>query len=108
MCSIDWERLVRVLAALLTPVIAIVTTYIAFQQFQTNRRQHRLALFEKRMAVFNSTMNLIASVVQAARAELDQLFRLIRETRDHELLFGPEIGEYINEVYRRGLALNTP
>ena len=97
----------RILAALLTPVIAIVATYIAYQQYQTNHRQHRLALFEKRMAVFNSTMNLIAFVLRAGRVELDQLFTLIRETRDHELLFGPEIGEFIDEVYRNGVELNT-
>src|SRR5579872_1840168 len=107
LCTVDSERLVRVLSALLTPVIAVVTSYIAFQQYRTNRSQHRLALFEKRMAVFNSTMNLIAAVTQAARAELDQLFGLIRETRDHQLLFGPEIGEFINEVYKKGVELNT-
>jgi hypothetical protein len=105
-CTIDWERLVRILAALLTPVIAIVATYIAFQQYQTNRRQHRLALFEKRMAVFTSTMNMIGAVVRAGRVEnLEQLFKLIQETRDHEFLFGPEIGEYITEVYNKGVDL---
>ena len=107
LCTIDWERLVRVLAALLTPTIAVVTTYIAYQQYQTNRRQHRLALFEKRMEVFNSTMDLIASVMRDARVELDQLFALLRETRDNELLFGPEIGEYIYEVYKKGVDLCT-
>jgi hypothetical protein len=79
LCTIDWERLVRVLAALLTPTIAVVTTYIAYQQYQTNRRQHRLALFEKRMEVFNSTMDLIASVMRDARVELDQLVAMLRE-----------------------------
>jgi hypothetical protein len=98
LCTVDWERLVRVLAALLTPAIGVVTTYIAVQQYKTNRRQHRLALFEKRIAVFDSTMNLIAAVLRAGRAELDQLFTPLRETRDHELLFGPEIGEFIMDV----------
>jgi hypothetical protein len=107
LCTVDWERLVRVLSALLTPTIAVITTYIAWQQYQTNQRQYRLALFKKRMVVFNSTMNLIAAVLQAARVELDQLFTMLRETRDHDLLFGPEIGEYIHEVYRKGLELNA-
>jgi hypothetical protein len=100
MCTIDWEKLVRVLAALLTPVIAIVTTHIAYQQYQTNRGQHGLDLFEKRLAVFNSTMTLISSIAQRGRVEnLDQLFNMIRETRDHEFLFGPEIGA----LHQRGL-----
>jgi hypothetical protein len=106
MCTIDLEKLVRVLAALLTPAIAIVTTYIAYQQYQTNRRQHRLDLFEKRLAVFNSAMTLIPSIAQRGRVEnLDQLFNMIRETRDHEFLFGPEIGAYISEVYQNGVDL---
>jgi hypothetical protein len=107
LCTVDWERLVRVLSALLTPLIAVVATYIAWEQHQTNRRQYRLALFEKRMAVFNSIMNLIVAVLQGASVELNQLFTFIRETRDHELLFGPEIGEFINEVYRNGVELHT-
>ena len=107
LCTVDWERLVRILAALLTPTIAIVTSYIAYQQYQTNRRQHRLALFEKRMAVFNSTMDLIAAVLQRNRVDLDQLYKLLKDTRDHNLLFGPEIGEFINEIYKNGVELHT-
>ena len=48
-CLIDWEKLVRVFAALLTPVIACVTAYIAWQQHKTNKDQFRLALFERRI-----------------------------------------------------------
>jgi hypothetical protein len=107
LCSIDW-KVVRVLSALLTPTIGVITAYIAVQQYKTNRRQHRLALFEKRMKVFDSTMNFIAAVLRDANVELEQLFRLMRETREHELLFGPEIGQYINdELYKKGLELHT-
>ncbi|MGE5057585.1 MAG: hypothetical protein ACM3WP_25765 [Acidobacteriota bacterium] len=106
-CTLDWEKLVRVLAALLTPVIAVVTTYIAYQQYQTNRRQHRLALFEKRMAVFNSTMEFISSVLQLATVDAGQLFALLRETRDHEFLFGPEVKAFIDDVYSKGVELQA-
>ena len=106
-CAVDWERLVRILAALLTPTIAIVTAYIAYQQYQTNWRQHRLALFEKRLAIFNKTMDSLAAILQHIQVELDQLFALLRETRDHEFLFGPEVGDFINEVYKKGVEMNA-
>lgn len=100
-----WTEIGRFLSAILTPLIATIAVYIAWQQFAINRRQHRLALFEKRMAVFNSTMNMIASVVQTANPTLPECFKFIQETRDHEFLFGPEVGVFINEVYKKATAL---
>jgi hypothetical protein len=102
-----WDSIVRLLYALLTPAIAIIAVYIAYQQHVTNRRQHRLALFERRMKVFDSTMNLIASILQDASVKLDQLFQFLRETRDHEFLFGPEISQYIDDLYRNGVQLRA-
>ncbi len=105
--SINWAEVGRVLSALLTPIIAVIALYIAWQQFTINRRQHRLALFDKRLAVFNSTMKMIASVIQDANATLTDCFGLIRDTREHEFLFGPEIGAFINDLYRKGVELHA-
>lgn len=33
--------------------------------------------------------------------------RFIRETRDHEFLFGPEVGAFINSLWKRGNDLMT-
>src|SRR5215831_12144807 len=99
---IDWEKLVRIFAALLTPVIAVVTAYVAFQQYQTNRLQYRLKLFEKRMAVFSSVMNIIYLVGKEQNVELDQLQKMLRETELSQVLFGPEINEFIREVLDKG------
>ncbi len=85
----------------------MIAIYIAYQQYLVNHRQHRLALFQKRMEVFNSTMKMIAAVVQVARVDLNQLFTFLQETREHEFLFGPEIGEYINDVYSKGVELHA-
>jgi hypothetical protein len=106
-CSVDWAEVAKVFAALMTPVIAVVAVLIAYQQYVVNRRQHRLALLERRM-VFDSVMDCIAQVIQAPRGpSLDVLFTLLRKSREHDFLFGPEIGEYINDVYRNGLRLET-
>ncbi len=102
-----WAVVARVLSASLPVVISGIVTYIAWQQFTVNRRQHRLALFEKRMVVFNSTMKMIASVLQSANPTLAQCFQFIQDTRDHEFLFGPEVGDFINEVYKKATTLHT-
>jgi len=97
----------KALSGLLTPVIAAIAAYIAYQQHLINRRQYRLALFERRLAVFNSTMKMIASVVQTARADLDQCFSFIKETRERDFLFGPEVGKFIDEVYSKAIELHA-
>jgi len=91
----------------MTPLIATIAVSIAWQQYVVNRRQHRLALFEKRMAIFNSTMQMIASVGQDADADLNKCFGFIRETRDHEFLFKKEVGEYVNKIYKKAIELRT-
>ena len=102
LATIDWEGWVRLLNALLTPLIAALAIYIAYQQYQINRRQYRLALFEKRMVVFNSIMNLIAAVAGEGKVERQKLFAMMRETRDHELLFGSEIGDFDQNGLQEG------
>jgi hypothetical protein len=81
LCSIDWVKVAKVFSALMTPVIASVAVLIAYQQYVINHRQHRLALLEKRMVVFDAVMDLIAQVIQAPRGvPLDSLFTLLRKT----------------------------
>lgn len=107
LANVPWSIIGRGLYAFLTPLIAMLALYIARQQFLVNHRQHRLALFERRLTVFNSTMNMIASVVQSANPTLAQSFQFIKDTRDHEFLFGPEVGEFIDEVYKKATALHA-
>jgi len=103
---INWSTVGAVSSASVTAITALTVAYIAVAQFFINRRQYRLALFERRMVVFNSTMNMIASVVQSTRPSFEQIFQYIRETRENEFLFGPEVGTILIEVYKKAVQLN--
>lgn len=118
--SIDfWVKVAQVVQASLTPIIAIwigiVTSRIQRQQAktqqqqaQTNHLQHRLALLDRRMKIFNSTLDFIVLIVTDGNVQSrDPLSKLLRETREHHLLFGAEIGEYIEELYKKGARLHT-
>jgi hypothetical protein len=59
------------------------------------------------LKVFDATMKLIAEIARDARVEYQQLIQFLRETREHEFLFGPEIKEYIDEIYHRGVDLHA-
>jgi hypothetical protein len=115
LCSVDWIKVAHVLQALLTPaigiatvVIAVIATKIQRQQAATNRLHYRLALFERRMKVFDATLEFIGLVLREARIDtMEPLFNLIRGTREHRMLFGSEIGEYIDELYAKGGRLHV-
>jgi hypothetical protein len=111
---LGWEHVVKVLtalvsvfSALLTPIIGAIAVYIAYQQHVTNRRQLRLALFDKRLKVFNSTAKLIARALQSGRLPEDELLTFLSETRESNFLFGADIEEYITEVYGRAVDVHA-
>jgi len=100
---------------LIAASVALITFRIQRRQAETQERQaktqglqHRLALMERRMKVFNATLEFIVLVLQEARIENhDPLRKLPYETREHTLLFGAEIGEYIKKLYEKGSRLHA-
>ena len=128
-CSIDWVKVAHVFQALLTPVIGIATVVIAViatriqrqqaqiqtqqteiqrQQATTNRLQHRLALFDRRIKVFDATQDFILLVIREATIEtMEPLFNLMKDTKERHLLFGAEIGKYIDEIWAKGKRLHS-
>jgi len=90
-----------------TVAIALITLYIAWQQYEINRRQYRLALFERRMVVFNRVMSMMASVLDMTEPKLASNIQFIKDTRDHDLLFEDEIGALITEIYKKANALRV-
>jgi hypothetical protein len=114
-----WVKLAQITQGFLTPVIAlllgIITSQLQRQQTETqkqaaetNRLQYRFGLMERRMKVFNATLEFIALVVRQASVEsLHSLGTFMWETRERLLLFGPEIGQYVDELPSKGVSLHT-
>lgn len=102
---INWAEVGRVLSALLTPLIAVLTGYIAIQQYRINRAEFRLALRDRRMKVFESTMELIGTVLRKARVETDDLNKFLVGTSDGEFLFESDITGYLTAVYDKAVEL---
>jgi len=104
-CTIDWEKLVHVLAALLTPLIAVITVYIAWQQYKINKGQFRLALRDRRLKVFEATIELIATVLRTAKVEQADLTKFLVGTSERDFLFGSDVSAYLKSVYDKAVDL---
>lgn len=108
------SHILQVFSALLTPIIAIVTVCILWQQKnvadqrqKTNRNQFRLALLEKRLNVFNGAGELVATVLRTGKIDSDALQKFLWETREKEFLFGTDITAYLDELYKRASDVYT-
>lgn len=59
------------------------------------------------MAVYEGLTKFLANIIRTAKVGLDQVSDMVQETRDNEFLFGSEVGDFIREVYKRGVELRA-
>lgn len=102
MCIAD---VVDISKALLTPAIAIVTAYIAWQQWQTNKKKLDLDLYDRRLHVYEEVRKILSIIIRDAHASYEDLLAFRRVTSQADFLFGPEIPKYIDEIYQHGVKL---
>jgi len=101
MCA---EQIIEISKALLTPVIAIIATYIAWQQWKTNQQKLNLERYDRRLRVYEEVKKILSIIFRDAKASTDDLLKFRTSVSEADFLFGPEIPEYIDEIYRRGLS----
>lgn len=65
--SITYAKdIIQLSSSCLTPLIAIITAYIAYQQYNTNRQKLKLDLYDKRFKVFLGLQSLLIHILQTA------------------------------------------
>ncbi len=99
------EYVAEVSKALLTPLIAVVATYIAWQQWKTNQQKLNLERYDRRLRVYEEVRKILSIIFRDANASTDDLLKFRTSVSEADFLFGPEIPAYIDEVYKRGLKL---
>jgi hypothetical protein len=96
---------IEISKGLLTPLIAIVTTFIAWQQWQTNRQKLNLERYDRRLHVYEEVRKILSIVMRDDKVSPDELLRFRTSVSEADFLFGAEIPEYIDEIYKHGLGL---
>jgi len=99
------EQIAEISKALLTPVIAIVATYIAWQQWKTNQQKLVLDRYDRRLRVYEEVRKILGIILREGKASYEELLRFWGAVSEADFLFGPEITDYISEIYKRGVNL---
>lgn len=92
-CTPMW---LTVLAALLTPTIAVFGAVIAYRQSTTARNKLKLDLFERRDVVYRATRDVLALGALMGRIDDEDLTKFIQGSSGAQWLFGPEVTYYLD------------
>lgn len=98
-------EIMELLKAFLTPLIAIIATYIAWQQWRTNQLKLHLDRYDRRLKVYEEVRQILSIIGRDAKASYDDLLKFKRAVSEADFLFGPDIPAYIEEIYQRGVKL---
>src|SRR6266540_3624673 len=94
---------IDLLAAALTPTIALLGIYIAWRQHRLQREKLRLALYERRFKVYRALMDFLGAVIRDAVVSVEGHRRFRIETAEAEFLFEKEVAAYLADVSKRAL-----
>lgn len=100
------EQLIEISKALLTPAIAIIATYIAWQQWKTNQQKLNLERYDRRLVVYEEVKKILSIILRDADASYEDLLKFRTSVSEADFLFGEEIPKYIDEIYKRGINLH--
>lgn len=90
---------------LLTPLIAVVAVYIAYQQHLTNRSRLRVELYDRRLKLYKRLMKFLAKVDRDAEPEVADLVKFRADMSEAFFLFGKIVPEYLDRVFARTVEL---
>jgi hypothetical protein len=100
------DEILKISQALLTPVIGIITTYIAFQQWRMNRDKFKLDRYEKRLRIYQEVVRFIVIGAQQANYDNHELMMFRPNVSEADFLFGEEVRKYIDELHSRAVNLH--
>lgn len=99
------EQIIEISTALLTPVIAVVATYIGWQQWKINSQKLNLDRYDRRLHVYEEVIKVLSIISRDGKVTAEDMLRFRTSVSEADFLFRPEIPKYIDEVYKRGLNL---
>jgi hypothetical protein len=97
--------MIEILSGYLTLVLGITTGSILVLQYLLAKRRWRLDLYDKRYPVYLATMQYLSFIALEASVTLEELIKFLRNSKDKEFLFGKDIQQYLDQLYRKGTDL---
>jgi len=96
---------VEVLAALLTPTIAILAVVIAYLQYKINAQRLRHEMYERRLGVYKIVQGYFGKILQTGDVTFPACVNFYADTAEATFLFKQKIPNWIDGVYKKSLRM---
>lgn len=103
-----WKSVAAIAQGFGTIVIGAGVGYVAWEQWQTAKRKLDLDLFERRLEVFSETRTFIDSIRVNQGTTSAALIQFLNATNPAYFLFGPEIRQFLTDLYERSKDIGLP
>jgi hypothetical protein len=94
-------------SGLLTPLIAVLAAYIAWQQWRTNNLRLKHELFERRYKLYEVITSFLANILARGRVDPNSEMQFLRDTKTVIFLFDKRTQQFIQEIYHQAVELYT-
>jgi hypothetical protein len=101
-CEKDW---VDIFSALLLPVIAILGSFIAYQQWRINKTRLQHELFDRKYLIFEATKEFIYTVMADVSVKDSDRYAFLQKTKGSQFIFDASIVTYLEELHKKSLQL---
>jgi hypothetical protein len=96
---------IEVLSALLTPLIAVVTVYIAIQQYRLSHWQFRNETYDRRLRIYKAVQLFLSDIVSNGPATYARNGKFYSEASEAAFLFDESVQQYVEVLYKKATEL---
>jgi hypothetical protein len=83
-------------------VVGLVAAYVAYRQWRTAQDRLRFDLFQRRFAIFEAVMTLLAETLSNSHEHnSERVSTFMRGSKGIEFLFDAEINSYLEEIRKK-------
>ena len=95
-------EVIKILSAALTLILGIIATCVLVSQYRLQRQQVKLAVFDKRYAVYEATRKYLEIITQYGEATKEQTDEFLRNADAKDFLFESDVQDFLKELLKKG------
>ena len=96
---------IDVLSALLVPVIAIVGSVIAYQQYKINQQRLKHELYERRLAIFKLIKTYLSKIYETGKVTRYEAMQFMYDVAESTFLLDESINSKIETIYTKSMRM---
>src|SRR3990167_5814208 len=83
---------------MLTPMIALIAVYIAFQQYNLAKQKQDIDIYDRRLRIYNKTIQFLREIERSGNIESDDYHDWECMTFESEFLFDEVVNSHLGKI----------